>query len=445
MDETTRDTTPEFTDGSSPATATVAPRGSLRGLLGLRDFRLLFTGASTSLLGDQFVLIATPWLVLQLTGDPVALGVVLALEGLPRALFMLLGGAVTDRYSARKVMIVADAARAFLTAAMAASILAGTIHLGMVYAFALAFGTIAGFAIPAENSMVPLLVHRDDLKAGNALIMGATQFSAFVGPTVAGIVIASFTASLTGVGVAFATDSATFVVSSVAFILIRRRPRTRTGHSAPALHRSVWEGIRAVLADVPLRFAFLVLASVNLLLVGPLMVGIPLIAHERLAEDATAFGVLMAAFAVGNLGGYIIAGATPQPGRTGTRVILLGTLASFGAVVALLSVVTHLWLGFGLFAVVGAGNGYLAVTLFTWVQGRTSEQMLGRTMSLVTFSSIGLVSVSQFAAGALAKWNLDALFLGSGLLVLATTVAFSRHQGLRAFLDTQSSSTSPSR
>lgn len=62
-------------------------------VLSLRDFRLLFTGVTTSMLGDQFALIATPWLVLKLTGDPLALGIILALEGLPRAVFMLPGGA----------------------------------------------------------------------------------------------------------------------------------------------------------------------------------------------------------------------------------------------------------------------------------------------------------------------------------------------------------------
>lgn len=77
---------------------TTLPNPMLR-VMSLRNFRLLFAGTTTSLLGDQFALIATPWLVLKLTGDPLALGIVLALEGLPRALFMLLGGAVTDRLS----------------------------------------------------------------------------------------------------------------------------------------------------------------------------------------------------------------------------------------------------------------------------------------------------------------------------------------------------------
>ncbi|MCB1349496.1 MAG: MFS transporter, partial [Maritimibacter sp.] len=83
------------------------------------DFRRLFTGVSTSQLGDQFALVATPWMVMHLTGDPLALGLVLALEGAPRALFMLIGGAVSDRLSPRAVLIAADLARMLLAALLA--------------------------------------------------------------------------------------------------------------------------------------------------------------------------------------------------------------------------------------------------------------------------------------------------------------------------------------
>src|SRR5579872_140744 len=72
-----------------------------------RDFRLLFGGSSISFIGDQFTLVALPWLVLQLTGNPAQLGLVLALMALPRALFMLLGGAVVDRMSPRRVLLTA--------------------------------------------------------------------------------------------------------------------------------------------------------------------------------------------------------------------------------------------------------------------------------------------------------------------------------------------------
>ncbi len=415
----------------------------MRRVMTLRDFRLLLTGASTSLLGDQFALIATPWLVLQLSNDPLALGIVLALEGLPRAAFMLVGGAVTDRFAPRHVMVVADVTRGLLTAAMAAAVLTGFVQMWMLYGFALTFGLVAGFAVPAENSIVPTLVRRDDLQAGNALIMGATQLSAFVGPTLAGAVIAAYSTSTVGVGLAFSIDTASFLVSATAFSLIRGSCRPPVDPSAFSLWSSIGDGIRNVWADEPLRYVFSVLVAVNLFVVGPLLVGIPLIAHQRLPQGAMAFGVLMGAFAIGNLTGYLVAGATGQPSSATMRTVVLGVLAGFGAAIASFGVATQLWLDATLLAGLGIGNGYLAISLFTWIQARTPQQMLGRTMSLVTFASLGLVSISQAAAGTVARWNIDGLFLFSGVLVLVTTAWSATRPGLRAFTDSLTAADSP--
>ena len=116
---------------------------TLRTIFGLGDFRRLFAAVTTSHLGDQFALIATPWLVMQMTGDPLMLGIVLALEGGPRALFMLIGGAVTDRFSPRLVLMASDIARLLLATLMAVAVLSGVVALWMVLIFALGFGLIA--------------------------------------------------------------------------------------------------------------------------------------------------------------------------------------------------------------------------------------------------------------------------------------------------------------
>jgi len=388
-----------------------------------------------SLLGDQFALIATPWLVLQLSDDPLALGIVLALEGLPRALFMLIGGAVTDRFSPRAVMLAADIARGILTAAMAAAVLNGSTQMWMLYGFALGFGLVAGFAIPAGNSIVPMLVRRDDLQAGNAVVMGATQLTSFVGPTLAGAMIAGYSSSTSGIGLAFIIDTITFAVSAATFALMRPQAVTATPSAPSGLLASIREGFLHLWDDDAMRFVFCVLAAVNLFVVGPLLVGIPLLAHQRLASGAMAFGVLMASFAGGNLAGYILAAATRPPSSTTMRTVLIGVLAGYGAVVGSLSLITNTSLDAVLLAGLGAGNGYLALTLFTWIQARTAQEILGRTMSLLTFASLGLVSMSQAVAGALGKWDLDALVLLSGALVLGTTAVVATRPGLQAFTD----------
>src|SRR5690349_11628317 len=91
--------------------------------LSVRNFRLLWIGEGISLLGDQFYMIALPWLVLQLTDSPFALGTVMALAGIPRALFMLIGGAFVDRFSPRTVMMISNFARLVLVALLSVLVL----------------------------------------------------------------------------------------------------------------------------------------------------------------------------------------------------------------------------------------------------------------------------------------------------------------------------------
>jgi len=92
-------------DTLSIETKPVSTNVSIGSVLSNRNFRMLWIGEGISLLGDQFCLIALPWLVLSLTGDALAMGTVLATAGIPRALFMLVGGALTDRFTPRRLMI----------------------------------------------------------------------------------------------------------------------------------------------------------------------------------------------------------------------------------------------------------------------------------------------------------------------------------------------------
>ncbi|HTP03022.1 MAG TPA: MFS transporter [Anaerolineales bacterium] len=411
----------------------------MRRVMGLRDFRLLFIGTATSLLGDQFALIATPWLVLQISGDPLALGIVLALEGIPRALFMLVGGAITDRFSPRTIMLIADAIRFVLTGLMAVVVFTGVAQMWMLYAFALAFGLVAGFAIPAGNSFVPMLVDENDLQAGNSIMMGVAQLVGFVGPTIAGIVIGGHSESLAGIGIAFAIDAVSFAVSAVCMWLIRmggRRAGTANlAGSQESIGAAILTGVRYVWKDEGLRVMFIVMASVNFLIVGPLLVGIPVLADQRLPEGAVAYGLLMSAYAGGNLVGYLLAGALPRPDGKSMRAILLALLTAFGLVIGALAFIYSTWVDFVLLLLLGVGNGYAGITLITGMQTRTPREMLGRMMSLFMLAGTGLVPISQAISGAVSRWNLNLLFVAACLLDLVLVLWTSRQRGLAAFTD----------
>ena len=258
-------------------------------VMALWDFRLLFAGTTTSLLGDQFALIATPWLTLKLTGDPQALGIVLALEGIPRAVFMLLGGAITDRLSPRFIMLLSDIIRFILTTLMAFAVLTGIVQVWMLYAFGLGFGLVAGFAVPAGNSIVPMLVDEQDLQAGNSIMMGVAQLVGFIGPSAAGILIGAYASSSLGIGLAFVIDAISFAVSAACLWLIRTGKRVGDSGENPAKENvwaSILAGIKYLWDDKVMRLMFFVLMAVNLLLIGPLLVGIPVLASQRWISSA---------------------------------------------------------------------------------------------------------------------------------------------------------------
>ena len=409
-------------------TAEASSKSPIARVVSLRDFRLLFGGTAASILGDQFYLVATPWLVLQLTNDPLALGVIIGLGGIPRAVLMLLGGAVTDRFSPRLILIAADILRLLLTALMAVAVLAGVVHVWMLYAVSLGFGIAAGFAVPAGNSIVPTLVEERDLQAGNSIILGATQMAGFVGPTLAGLLIGGLSDSLTGIGLAYAIDAATFVLSALALVWMRAgrgRLKAKAARPAEGILQSIAAGMRNLWTDRALRLMFLVVAAVNFLFIGPVMVGVPVLANDYLPEGAVAFGLLLSSLAGGNLIGYFAAAQLPRPDGKALRYLLIGGMAGFGVAIGTLGFLHSTPLLAVLTALLGFGNGYITILVLTWIQSRTPREMLGRTMGMLLLANTGISPVSQAAAGAVMKWSMPVLFLsaGAGLILVPLWMA----------------------
>jgi MFS family permease len=413
------------------ATATSAQPNPMIKVLAKRDFRLLWIGQGTSLVGDQFTLIALPWLVLQLTNDPLTLGIVLALAGVPRVICMLLGGAVADRYSPRTIMLITDLFRLALWCGMTALLVTGAIQLWMIYAFSLVFGVASGFFIPASNAIVPRLVSRSDLQAGNSIVQGTEQLAQSVGPALAGGMIAWFAhmqnlasaTALAGIALAFAVDALTFIVSVGTLWAMSPQPRlARAEAESESVKDAILSGIRYVWADPFLRALVILMALVNFIFVGPVMVGVPVLANTRLVEGAAAYGMVMSAYALGNLAGILGAGALPSLDGRRLQILIVGLFIGFGICLAAFGWVTSTGLVAAMLLLEGVGNGYLAVTLITLVQRRTPARLMGRLMSLIMVACMGLVPVSQALAGALIRWSLTGLFEIAGGLMVAVAI-----------------------
>lgn len=421
------------TGGTTAAAAGAGTGGTVRDILRNRNFRLLWTGEGISLIGDQLYLVALPWLVLQLTGNAFAMGTVLALAAIPRALFMLLGGALTDRFSPRVVMLASNLARFTLVATLAALTLTGVIHLWMLYAFALLFGLADAFFFPAQSAIVPKLIGNDRLQTGNALIQGTAQLSMFIGPALAGALIAMLDGGggsasvpdMRGIGVAFAVDAASFL-ASVSALLLMRLDRRKAPAEAAAKGRSVLssigEGLSVLWGDRALRYYFVLIAAVNFLISGPFSVGIPVLAHTRYSGGAAAFGIILSAYGAGSLGGVLLAGSSSRPSARRFPALMLGLTAFMGVSLMLLGVMPAIIPAAVVATLMGLAQGYVVIQFVTWLQLRTPPRMLGRMMSLLMFAVVGLAPVSSIVAGALIQVSATAVLIGAGALAVLVVV-----------------------
>jgi MFS family permease len=350
---------------------------------------------------------------------------------------MLLAGALADRLSPRFLIIASGSARMLLVTSLAILTMSEGVQLWMLYVFAVAFGSADAFYFPARGALVPRLVPQASLTAGNAALQAGNQLAMVAGPLLAGNVIAILgtwhgggdPGEVFGIGAAFAVDAATFLV---AIVLLARTGRGRSAadrtarEGADDLWSSMIEGIRVVRRDPFLRTTLAFIGAGNLLVTGPLYVGLPVLVQGQYQGGAGSLGLVLSLLGAGSLAGLALAVIGPALseraflrvmgsccGVIGVGLILLGGTDSFST-----ACTTCVF--------IGAGQGYLVVRFLTTLQQRTNPQVLGRIMSLLMFMVVGLSPVSSGVAGALMEFNAATLLVvaGIGLMLVVMSALF---------------------
>lgn len=407
------------------------------------NFRWLFASSLISQLGDQFTLIALPWLVLRMTGDTLVLGTVLAIMTIPRALFILAGGAIVDRYSPRKVLMLTKYANTVLLGLLASVVLSGEPALWQIYALALAIGLATAFSLPAATSLLPTLLPQGLLTQANGMMMGVRQVANFAGPLLAGLLMMLYgdgkgdPESYTGIGLAFAFDAFSFALT--AWMLAKTVPHPDSSGSVSPSAYSLWtsvaEGLRYCWNDSKLRVCFCYWAAVAFFITGPVQVAMPVLA-DQVGSHAGAYGLLAGAYGAGTLAGMAFSGMKP-----GWRIASFGTtILSFDAAVGILfmplGLVHATWQGVVLLLAIGALGGFLQVNIFTWLQRYTIPGMLGRTMALFMFIFMGIAPMSSSLTGWIMRSiSLPQLFAVSGGLLMLIVLCTFVLSGMRRITD----------
>lgn len=365
-------------------------------VLGLPEFRRLFVGRTTSLIGDGITPVALAFAVLGLTGSPTDLGLVLAAHSLVLTGLVLVGGVYADRLSPRLAMLGADLVRVGSTGLIAALLLAGVAEIWELVVLYAVSGGATAFFNPAADAIVPQLVPASRLQEASALLNFSRSTGRFAGPAIAGVVMA-----IGSPGAALAIDAATFAVSAACLLRLTApspaRPEAAAEQSFLADLREGWSEFSAR----TWLWAIVVSAAVGNAVFFPAFEVLgPTVARAELG-GSSAWALIAAASGLGAILGAVLAFAVRprRPLLAGESCALLMiapiSLLALPAATAAIAVA----------ALLGGVGGTLAQVLWesTWVQ-HVPAAARSRVSAYDWFGSLaleplGLALVGPLAAG----------------------------------------------
>lgn len=360
-----------------------------------RDLRLLVIGTFVTGLGTQASLVALPYQLYVQTRSPFLTGLLGAVELAPLIASSLVGGALADRMDRRRLLLLDQVALVLLTAALAVLAYAGSPPLGVLYVLGALLAGAGSIQNVARSAIVPNLVAPARLPSALALNFGLMQLTLVIGPAVAGLVIAA-----SGVGLAYAIDSASCLALVAAVVPIAPQPPLRAAGEQLGIGRSIAEGLRFVRSKPALVGSFAI--DLSAMTFGMPRALFPVLALTVYHAGAAGTGLLYAAVAAGATVAALTTGWLAHARRLGRIVIV--AVAAWGAAIALAGVTTSLWLAAALLALAGAADSVSAVCRSTITQSVTPDAMRGRmgsVFSLVVTSGPRLGDVESGAVAGL--------------------------------------------
>ena len=376
---------------------------TFRSLRRHRNYRIFFTGQLVSLAGTWMQNVALAWLVIELSGSPLAIGALAFWRFVPFTIFGLVAGVVADRIESRKLVMATQAAAMAISIALAVVTLTGTATLPIVYVLAALGGVALAFDAPGRQSLTFQMVGPRELPNAVALNSGLFNGSRVIGPAIAGLVIAAV-----GTGLCFVLNAVSFLAVLTALALVRE---DELHPVAKDRGTTIIGGLRRATSyawnDPQLRLILSVVTVVAT--VGfNFHVLVPLLAADTLHVGPEGFGLLSATFGAGALVGAL---ATASFRAASWRLFAIGT-ASFGVLALALAPVQNAILAAVLLFGIGVSFTLFTANANSLVQLAAPDYLRGRLIGLYLFAFLGLAPVGGLLAGWLADVGGTSLAFG---------------------------------
>ena len=365
-----------------------------RTFLSLRvpNYRRYFAGQVVSLSGNWMQTVAEMWLVVQLTGSGVSVGITAALQFLPILLFGAMGGVIADRMSKRRLLLVTQLAMAVPAVALWALVVGGAVEIWMVYALVFARGAVNALDNPARQAFVTELVGRERTVNAVALNSVIVHTARILGPAAAGAVIA-----FAGIGWCFALNALSFAAMLVA--LWGMDPAALdTPKPAPRARGELRGALRYVFRT-PILFIPLAMMALVGTLSYNFQILLPLLADFTWRGTATTYALLTTAMGVGSVAGALIAGARGRVSPT----LLVVAAAAFGVLMLAAAAAPTLPLQVAVLGPLGMVTVTFAAGVNSMLQIEVEPQMRARVMALYSVVFLGSTPIGAPLVGGLAE------------------------------------------
>jgi MFS family permease len=363
-----------------------ALEGSGKPLLKNTNFLFLWAATLFSSFALAFFTFSQTWYIAKTLNLEASLGIVFVALSVPRLIFMIIGGALADKFPKKNIMFYSNIIRAILVATILTWFIVGDVTLYTFALFALFFGLADAFFWSADGSILPELVAKSRLTQANSLTQMTNQGSVILGPVLGGILI-----KFTNYETIF---SITILLLIIAAILVQKIQFTvpEKNETDKGMFTSIKEGILYV-KESPFLSTFLICSAfLNLFLIGPMQVGFPLFVKNVLHGDSLQFSYLEASVGGGMAIGAVIVGLKNINRRRGLFCIIMMLLS--GVFFLAINFSTVLWQALLAGMFYGITIAMAIVPLMAMIQSTVKEEMMGRVMSLLMLSSMGFIPLS---------------------------------------------------
>jgi MFS family permease len=383
----------------SGPTAAPTPRDRRQGFRALRHpgYRIYFAGMLARGLAVWSQLLSIPWFALELGAGPAELGVTTALLFAPTLVVSPLGGVLADRVDRGRVLLATQAGSLLLSVALAAIAAAGVGTLGLVMLMALVFGILTAVELPVRQAYVTELVPREDLTSAVSLHATAWNTTRFIGPALAGLLIAS-----TGVTASFLLAALAVLVVTASIVVLERYRRVDQLTPSPgvSVFRSLREGIAYALGDRRIRWSLAYVMTTGVLGIQTFQTLAPLYVTDVLGLGGGGYGAFIATWGAGAVVAAYVITAIARGDRR--RWLGAGSLVLAGALLAL-AVTTSVPVAFAIAFVLGFAQISVVQNAMITIQVAAPDALRGRVMGLYTTIFSGVSPVGAILAGAVAE------------------------------------------